>query len=50
MIVGVGSVEVSCLKADILLGKVSVVTGFSGGTCIPFAVEGAGGCVGGHIW
>ena len=50
MIVGAGSVEVTCLKADILLGRVSVVTGFSCGTCITFAVEVADGCVGGHTW
>ena len=38
------------LFADILLGTISVVTGFSGGACIAFAVEVAGICVGGHTW
>ena len=48
VIVGAGSAEVTCLRADILLGTVS--PGFSGGTCIAFAVEVAGGCVDGHTW
>ena len=50
MIVGADSAEVTCLRANILLGTVSVVTGFSGGTCIAFALEVAGGCVGDHTW
>ena len=48
VILGAGSAEVTCLSADSVFEVGSMV--LSGGTCIDFAVEDAGGCVGALVW
>jgi len=47
LIVGAGSADETCFRADIEVEVGSVVA--SDGTCIDLAVEEAGGCVGGRV-
>jgi len=48
LILGAGSAEETCLRADSAFEVGSMV--LSGGTCIDFAVQEAGGCVDVRAW